>query len=550
MVVIDDTRVLSKQLVYGTIAVIAPVGLIQLWLLTFVNSHPPHFHIVAQYFILISLLVILPVTLIIGTKYSPFKLISIVWLHLTLMAELIWFGDTIVAPYTVMWSILILFASIYYGWLGFIWSCIGLAATCAIYCILFIDEVVDPLPAIYIGQTVMMVLLTVFMSFLFVRIIMSVRSKNVELYNSHKVEKHRANELSALLNSMNSPVLTVGSGGKIASQNAASQVFFDTNESYVGHYIDDVLQLFGRDGARVKLSGYAMSIEHSLVRDDIIYHDGDKRRYLSLQIARIERTYGESSGGIVVTLRDITDEKTLEEEKDAFISVTSHELRTPIAIIEGGLGNLSLLRSKHIDDERFDRTLETAHKQITNLAQIVNDISMVSRAEQGVDEGVEEIDLYRLISELGEKFEKDAKNKGLEYKVDIAEDLPKFVASRLYLTEILKNLIKNAITYTKSGSVTVKVPHVKDGLATIEVTDTGIGISEADQEHVFEKFYRSEDYRTRETSGTGLGLYIVKMMSLKLGGKITLESSLNHGSTFRLVFPASLLRQKDDKSSQ
>jgi signal transduction histidine kinase len=111
------------------------------------------------------------------------------------------------------------------------------------------------------------------------------------------------------------------------------------------------------------------------------------------------------------------------------------------------------------------------------------------------------------------------------------------MASRLYLHELLQNFITNSIKYTKEGSVTVSVRN-KDGLVTFEVKDTGIGISKADQAKVFKKFYRSEDYRTRETGGTGLGLYVATKLAKKLNTTINLSSRLNHGSTFSFAIKA------------
>ena len=101
---------------------------------------------------------------------------------------------------------------------------------------------------------------------------------------------------------------------------------------------------------------------------------------------------------------------------------------------------------------------------------------------------------------------------------------------------MLQNFITNAIKYTDKGSVTLGV-RVKNKAVEFIVSDTGIGISKTDLKHVFEKFYRSEDYRTRETSGTGLGLYVVQKLARKLATKITATSRLNHGSSFSFSLP-------------
>jgi len=105
------------------------------------------------------------------------------------------------------------------------------------------------------------------------------------------------------------------------------------------------------------------------------------------------------------------------------------------------------------------------------------------------------------------------------------------------LHELLQNFITNAIKYTKEGSITLEVARKKDTIH-FAVKDTGIGISKSDQAKVFNKFYRSEDYRTRETGGTGLGLYVAVKLAKKLGTEIDLSSRLNHGSTFSFTLPS------------
>jgi signal transduction histidine kinase len=106
----------------------------------------------------------------------------------------------------------------------------------------------------------------------------------------------------------------------------------------------------------------------------------------------------------------------------------------------------------------------------------------------------------------------------------------------LYVREILQNFITNAIKYSEKGSITVGARPQKDGVV-FTVSDTGIGISKADQERVFDKFFRSEDFRTRSNSGTGLGLYVTMKLTRLIHADISLESELNHGSTFSIFIP-------------
>ena len=133
---------------------------------------------------------------------------------------------------------------------------------------------------------------------------------------------------------------------------------------------------------------------------------------------------------------------------------------------------------------------------------------------------------------LNDEYAPQAAEKGLAFNLDIGSSLGEVKASSLYLQELLQNFITNAIRYTPKGSVTISIKKQKDGQIKFKVKDTGIGIGKADLGKIFDKFYRAEDYRTRETSGSGLGLYVAAKLARKLNCKIEVQSRLNHGSTF------------------
>jgi signal transduction histidine kinase len=270
------------------------------------------------------------------------------------------------------------------------------------------------------------------------------------------------------------------------------------------------------------------------------FADGETIR-LYINVAPIQPGYrSHAESGYIFILRDITKEKTLEEERDEFISVVSHELRTPVAIAEGGLSNIVLLQERGASAEVLKQAAKSAHEQILYLSKLINDLSALSRAERGLGAEIEVVDLGPLLSELYAAYKEQAEAKGLAINMDIVGQMPRVVSSRLYLEEILQNLVTNAIKYTKQGSITLKGRKTSSGVV-LSVVDTGIGISKSDQKHMFEKFYRSEDYRTRESSGTGLGLYVCKKLAEKIGLSLVFESRLNHGSSFILTIPTKQL---------
>ena len=168
------------------------------------------------------------------------------------------------------------------------------------------------------------------------------------------------------------------------------------------------------------------------------------------------------------------------------------------------------------------------------LSNMINDLGTLSRAEQGVGDSPEEINLKELAEAMYKNFEPSASKKGLRFNIDAGTRLGTLTTSRLYLEEALQNFITNAIKYTSEGSVTLRLSRRGSDIE-FAVVDTGIGISKTDLKRVFEKFYRSEDYRTRETSGTGLGLYVVTKLMHKLGTRVEVTSRLNHGSIFSFV---------------
>ncbi len=249
--------------------------------------------------------------------------------------------------------------------------------------------------------------------------------------------------------------------------------------------------------------------------------------------------YGqEGMKGYVILLRDITREKSLEEERDEFISVVSHELRTPIAISEGNIGNAEFIFEKSgIANPAMKDALKQAHDQVNFLSAMINDLATLSRAERGVLKvEPESINAHELMNDLLGLYTHDAEAKGLKLNIDLDPELELLQSSKLYVREILQNFITNAIKYTQSGSVTIGAKARKDGVE-FTVSDTGIGISKADQEKVFDKFFRSEDFRTRENNGTGLGLYVTMKLTRLIHAEIDLHSELNKGSTFTILVP-------------
>jgi PAS domain S-box-containing protein len=346
--------------------------------------------------------------------------------------------------------------------------------------------------------------------------------------------------LTSLIGSMADGVIAVDDSIKVVLYNGAALNILDLNSSMKGRSLKRVLQLTDNNGQPVDVQKLVEDTRTPTSTRDLMleYSDGSKAN-LYLSIAPVYLGYGATGDrGYVLLLRDITREKSLEEERDEFISVVSHELRTPIAITEGNISNALYIAEHAGSLQDIKDALKAAHDQTLFLAGLVNDLSTLSRAERGVLQvDVDAINPHQLVEELAKSYQDQAKAKGLQLHTDLDPHLEVFHSSKLYAHEILQNFVTNAIKYTQEGSVTIGAGPDPKGVR-FSVSDTGIGISKSDQEKVFDKFFRSEDFRTRQNSGTGLGLYVTIKLARMLHAEISVESELNHGSTFTIFIPS------------
>lgn len=246
--------------------------------------------------------------------------------------------------------------------------------------------------------------------------------------------------------------------------------------------------------------------------------------------------------GLVIVLEDITEQEVMNRSKDEFFSIASHELRTPLTAIRGNAGMLLDLYKEQLKDKDAQEMLGDIHQSSLRLIDIVNDFLDMSRLEQGkvtfayesvaLDEVIELV-VYEMHAILQEK------HLSLEFNHKTLGDLPKVWADKNRLKQIIYNLIGNAAKFTEEGGIHIDVDR-EDAALKVKVTDTGRGISPDGQRLLFHKFQQAgNSLLTRDTArGTGLGLYISKMMVESMGGRITLEHSKEgEGSCFSFTIP-------------
>lgn len=463
------------------------------------------------------------------------KVISFVGYHFILLLFFVLIAG-IGYPYVFLGLVLIFLSNLWYGRRGVI---ISLTTQVIILSFVYLLQVEDPsfeTFAYFFSTVTVLVFLSLFLN----DVLKVAGSKIVQLGTTETEVKIEHTKINSLINSMGDGVIVTNPEGKIINYNGASLELIDTNTSIKGKKLSEFLRLTDKEGGKVDLIADARKHNRTINRDDLVLNlSKNDKINLYVNISPIRIGYGEGSEqGYTLILRDITNQKSLEEERDEFISVVSHELRTPVAITEGKISNAMLMNERDEKDRSaITKSLNDAHDQTKFLAAMINDLSTLARAERGaLDMEITLIQPANLLNDIRSNYKVPADQKGLELIIKTTEELVAIDNSSLYIQEILQNFVTNSLKYTKTGSITISARNgKKPGTIAFSVKDTGIGISTSDKKHLFDKFFRSEDYRTRESTGTGLGLHIAKKLADKIGGQIDVRTKLNQGSTFTLT---------------
>lgn len=240
----------------------------------------------------------------------------------------------------------------------------------------------------------------------------------------------------------------------------------------------------------------------------------------------------EQPSQVFVSIQDISDLRRLERVRQDFVANVSHELRTPMATIRA---MAEVLQETEDDPELRARYLTRIIGEIDRLTHISNDLLVLSAAESKNAE-VETVDFSTLLAGVAQQLEAKAKSKGLRFQTEIETGLT-LSANPTQLTQVAMNLVDNAINYTAEGTVSVSLHRDGDDIV-LRVADTGVGISSEHIPRIFERFYRVDKARSRDSGGTGLGLSIVKHIVESHGGRVSVESEPNKGSAFTVTLPS------------
>jgi len=243
-------------------------------------------------------------------------------------------------------------------------------------------------------------------------------------------------------------------------------------------------------------------------------------------------------GGVVAILRDTTEAKRLERVRSDFFANVSHELRTPLTSINGFL---ETLLDGSLDDEASTRHfLEIMSTEAERLSRLIDDLFVLSDIENRRRTFKKEaVAMDALIGKIEDMFTMMAQDRGVTLRTSVADGLPPAWGDGDMITQLMINLVDNAVKYTPSGRQVEVTAFLDETLqVAVRVADTGVGMAEDDLPRIFERFYRVDKARSREQGGTGLGLSIVKHIVETLGGRIEVASKLGRGSTFTVRLPA------------
>lgn len=375
-----------------------------------------------------------------------------------------------------------------------------------------------------------------------------------EADNDNKAYKNLANELTEVANKSEIVINAIGDGVIAVDNQGVIQLINPAAQNIIGWSKRDALSLNYKsvlkllDANDQELNPNSDPLQQVLNNNQQIRTNNltlmtksEKKIIVSLVVSPV----GDIGSGAIAVFHDVTKERAEEREQAEFISTASHEMRTPVASIEGYLGLALNPQTAQIDVRARDFILK-AHASAVHLGHLFQDLLDVSKADDGrISNNPKVVNIINFTHDILQGLNQKATEKGLqiifkpipdntkekiiapEYSVNLDND---------HIREILSNLVENAIKYTPQGEIIVDINGDEDHVV-ISVKDSGIGIPTEDLGHLFQKFYRVDNKNTREIGGTGLGLYLSRRLAEIMGGRIWVDSTYGHGSTFFLELP-------------
>jgi len=333
----------------------------------------------------------------------------------------------------------------------------------------------------------------------------------------------------AVFNSMAEGVLVLDGAGRVQLVNQSLRNLFSIQADVCGQTMMEAFRL-------PELAGLVKQLQQQRVmQSHTIELPGIEERWVEVSAAAMLDRDGAQPGAILV-FHDLTRIKQLERTRQEFVANVSHELRTPLSLIKGFVE--TLLEGAKNDPEKATRFLQTIEKHTDRLTFLIEDLLTISRLESGqIVMNLQPVDLH----EETQRVLDDLHSRAAEKQIRLDNAMPTGLSARAdadRLQQVLFNLVENAIKYGRNeGSVTIGGKDTADGKVELWVRDDGPGIPPESRERVFERFYRVDRARARESGGTGLGLSIVKHIVQAHGGEVWLQSDVGLGTTFHFTLP-------------
>jgi len=370
----------------------------------------------------------------------------------------------------------------------------------------------------------------------FVRLIanhLSVVVENARLYNDVVLEK---NKLERIVHEMGDGVITLDADGHITTFNEAAERLTGMRaDDCLGMACEEIFQE-GKGTLGFCLPKSLAPVEGDFKQDGTYVLPNGEERTLSTIYTYVKSQDGKPLGWVVL-LRDITAEKLQEQVKNDFLSVVSHDLRTPLTAIKGYATTL-LRYQNRLDDARRHESLRAINSEMDRFARLLDNLLDLSRVQAGkLNIYPMTMDVSEIARRVSEVFKVSATKH--EFSIEFPSTFPKAYADPDQVEQVLNNLVSNAIKYSPTGGKIEIQGTVRDGEIVTSVIDQGMGIPKEELEKIFERFHRVDSKAARKVSGTGLGLYISKNLIEAQGGKIWVESELGKGSKFSFSLPSS-----------
>ena len=371
--------------------------------------------------------------------------------------------------------------------------------------------------------------------FLFNKKYKSAESAKKDLEVSHSITAYEKNKIEAMLDQIGDGVLALNATGQIISANKSLELFLNTSRAkLIGTAVDEsvnneALRSFIKDMKNRSASEYGQK------KQSVITHTIDQKGTFRFIFAPLINTEGDNIGDLIV-IRDITAQVMAERARSEFLSHAAHEIRSPLTTIKA---YTSMLLDGDVKDQETEKEFYNVITMETDrLAKLIEDLLSISKIEMGsltLKKGM--VKPLNLIENCIAAVMSQAAQKKIEIQKLLPDSLSPLDVDKNLMEVALLNCISNSVKYTPDGgSITISAEeHPDRTLFTIK--DNGPGISEKDQAHIFEKFYRSDDESIQEQKGTGLGLSLTKEIITHHGGEISVESTVGAGSTFTIALP-------------